>query len=51
MGVKAEADQKIVIRSRGLCNNYLEGLFHTVPSSLVHHCKQNCKPIQGHIPT
>ena len=28
-----KADQKIVVRSRVLYNNYLEGLFHTVPSS------------------
>ena len=33
-----KANQKIVIRSRVLCNNYLEGFFHTVPSSLGLHC-------------
>ena len=26
-----KAEQKIVVRSRVLHNNYLEGLFHTVP--------------------
>ena len=30
---------KIVIRSKVLYNNYLEGLFHTVPSSFVLHCR------------
>ena len=34
-------EQKIVARSRVLCNNYLEGLFHTVPSSFVLHCSIN----------
>ena len=28
-GDEPKADQKIVIRSRALCNNYLEWLFHT----------------------
>lgn len=30
-----KGDQNIVIRSRVLRNNYLEGLFHTVQSSLI----------------
>ena len=35
-----QAHQKIVMKSRVLHNNYLEGLFfHTVPSSFVLHCK------------
>ena len=34
-------EQKIVARSRVLRNNYLEGLFHTVPSSFVLHCSIN----------
>ena len=34
-------EQKIVVRSRVLRNNYLEGLFHTVPSSFVLHCSIN----------
>ena len=33
-----KAEQKIVLRSRVLPNNCLEGLFHTVPSSFVLHC-------------
>ena len=34
-----KAEQKMVIRSRLLRNNYLEGLkFHTAPSSFVLHC-------------
>ena len=33
-----KAEQNIVIRSRVLRNNCLEGLFHTVPSSFVLHC-------------
>ena len=33
-----KADQKIVISCRVLRNNYLEGLFHTVPSCFVLHC-------------
>ena len=33
-----KAEQKIVLRSRVLRNNCLEGLFHTVPSSFVLHC-------------
>ena len=32
-----KADEKIVIKSRVLCNNYWEGIFHTVPSSFVPH--------------
>ena len=32
-----KADEKIVIKSKVLCNNYLEGIFHTVPSSFVPH--------------
>ena len=32
------ADQKNVISGRVLRNNYLEGLFHTVPSCFVLHC-------------
>ena len=31
-------DQKIVISCRVLSNNYLIGLFHTVPSCFVLHC-------------
>ena len=31
-------NKKIVLRSRVLRNNCLEGLFHTVPSSFVLHC-------------
>ena len=34
-----KAEQKIVLRSRVLRNNCLEGLFHTVPSSFVLHCR------------
>ena len=34
-----KAEQKIVVRSRVLCNNYLERLFDTVPTSFVHHCR------------
>ena len=32
--------KKIVIRSRVLRNNHLEGLFHTIPNSLIFvlHC-------------
>ena len=33
-----KADQKNVISCRVLRNNYLEGLFHTVPSCFVLHC-------------
>lgn len=34
-----KAEKKIVARSRVLRNNYLEELFHTVPSSFVlRHC-------------
>ena len=33
-----KAEQKIVLRSRVLRNNCLEGLFHTVPTSFVLHC-------------
>ena len=33
-----KAEQKIVLRSRVLRNDCLEGLFHTVPSSFVVHC-------------
>ena len=33
-----KAEQKIVVRSRVPHNNYLEGLFQTVPSSFVLHC-------------
>ena len=33
-----KAHQKNVMKSRVLHNNYLEWLFHTVPSSLVLHC-------------
>ena len=33
-----KAEQKIVVRSRVLRNNCLEGLFHTVLSSFVLHC-------------
>ena len=36
-------NKKIVLRSRVLRNNCLEGLFHTVPSSFVLHCRsRNC---------
>ena len=31
--------KKNVVRSRVLCNNYLERLFDTVPTSFVHHCR------------
>ena len=34
-----KAEQKIVLRSRVLRNYCLEGLFHTVPSSFVLHCR------------
>ena len=34
-----KAEQKNVVRSRVLCNNYLERLFDTVPTSFVHHCR------------
>ena len=35
-----KAHQKIVMKSRVLHNNYVEGLFfHTVPSSFVLHCR------------
>ena len=34
-----KAAQKIVLRSRVLQNDCLEGLFHTVPSSFVLHCR------------
>ena len=34
-----KAEQNIVRRSRVLCNNCLEGRFHTVPSSFVLHCR------------
>ena len=34
-----KAEQKILVRSRVLCNNYLERLFDTVPTSFVHHCR------------
>ena len=33
-----KAEQKMIIRSRLLRNNYLEGLFHTALSSSVLHC-------------
>ena len=33
-----KADQKIVFRSKVLPNNYMEGLFHTVPSCFVLYC-------------
>ena len=33
-----KAEQKIVLRSRVLRNNCFDGLFHTVPSSIVLHC-------------
>ena len=36
---KPKPKQKIVVRSRVLCNNYLERLFDTVPTSFVHHCR------------
>ena len=36
-----KAEQKMVIRSRLLPNNYLEGLFHTAPSSFVFHCSSH----------
>ena len=32
-------NKKIVLKSRVLRNNCLEGLFHTVPSSVVLHCR------------
>ena len=35
-----KTEQKIVLRSRVLRNNCLEGLFHTVPSSFVLHCSR-----------
>ena len=35
---KPKADQKIVISCIVLRNNYLEGLFHTVPSCFVLNC-------------
>ena len=35
-----KAEQKIVVRSRVLRTNCLEGLFHTVPSSFVLHCSR-----------
>ena len=34
-----KAGQKIVITNRVLCKNYLEGLFHTMRSSFVLHCR------------
>ena len=34
-----KAAQKVVLRSRVLRNYCLEGLFHTVPSSFVLHCR------------
>ena len=34
-----KAKQKIVVRRWVLRNNYLEGLFHTVASSFVLHCR------------
>ena len=33
-----KAEPKMVVRSRVLRNNYLEGLFHTFPSSFVLRC-------------
>ena len=41
VGMYPKEIKKIVIRSRVLCNNYLEGLFHTVQSSLIFvpHCR------------
>ena len=33
-----KAEQKIILRSRVLRNNCLEGLFYTFPSSFVLHC-------------
>ena len=39
-----QSQTKIVVRSGVLCNNYLEGLFHTVQSSFVLHsrCRTEC---------
>ena len=37
-GNELRAHQKIVVRSMVLRNNYLEGLFRTVPSSFVLQC-------------
>ena len=34
---KPKAEQNIVVRSRVLRSNYLEGFFHTAPSSFVLH--------------
>ena len=39
-----KAEQKIVVRSRVLRNNYLEGFFHTVPISFVLHCNYEVTP-------
>ena len=39
-----KAEHKIVVRSRVLCNNYLERFFHTVPSSFVLHCNYQMTP-------
>ena len=39
-----KAEQKIVLRSRVLRNNCLEGLFHTVPSSFVLLCRFKNSP-------
>ena len=36
-----KAEQKIVVRSRVLCNNYLVRLFDTVPTSFVLHGRIN----------
>ena len=36
-----KAEQKIVVRSRVLCNIYLERLFDTVSTSFVLHCRIN----------
>ena len=40
-GMNPKLNKIIVVRSRVLRNNYLEGLFHTVPSSFVLHCSIN----------
>ena len=39
-----KAEQKIVVRSRVLPKNYLEGFFHTVPISFVLHCNYEVTP-------
>ena len=36
--VEPQANQKFVIRSRVLCNNYFEGFFHSVPNSFDLNC-------------